>query len=408
MTEKILIKDLQKLEPGSELVQLFELEYAKDQFLYVHPGVDDDLTNLQMRDFTNNSTIRTYIPLPIKAEGFEQKQDGSQPRPTLTIANATTALSGGIGTTEYDSLVGLRVIRRLTLKKFLYGESGDASPPIEYVRQVWYVDRIKSRNKVSLVVELASPFDLTGIQLPARFVVANRCPFMFQGASDHLPEHKKAQSGCNWNVDGAYIPNHTSGSTSYNVRANVDDEYVIPASTVSGLSVDATPSNITINGYHRTQVSTTRFNANGTTSSVTKDLYWQATKTTSSPGTISVSNSNFKPVRLYTAYSHGTEYFTYSDDRYNDYVTFTDNVSTSETHNKSLLWKARKPSKSVKPDFGNTWDRGDTCSKDLTGCKMRFGFNPINSASATTTGKAKPNTDAEIPFGGFPAAKAFS
>ena len=34
MTEKILIKDLQKLDPGSELVCLYELEYAKDQFLY--------------------------------------------------------------------------------------------------------------------------------------------------------------------------------------------------------------------------------------------------------------------------------------------------------------------------------------------------------------------------------------
>ena len=115
----------------------------------------------------------------------------------------------------------------------------------------------------------------------------------------------------------------------------------------------------------------------------TKDLYWQATKTTVAPGSISVSNSNFKPIRIYTAYSHGTEYFTYADDRYNDYVTFTDNVATSETHNKILLWKARKPSKSVKPDFlsGDFWDRGDTCSKDLTGCKMRFGFNPINSAA---------------------------
>lgn len=408
MTEKILIKDLQKLEPGSELVQLFELEYAKDQFLYVHPGLDDDLSVLQMRDFTNNSTIRDYIAVPIKAEGFEQKQDGSQPRPTLTIANATTAFSGGIGTTNYDSLLGLRVIRRLTLKKFLYGESGDASPPVEYVRQVWYVDRIKSKSKVSLVLELASPFDLTGIQLPGRFVVANRCPFMFQGASNHLPEYKRAQSGCNWNVDGSYIPDHTAGNVSFNVRANVDDEYVIPASNVSSLSVNASPSSITINGYHRTQVSTTRFNANGTTSTVTKDLYWQATKTTSSPGTISVSNSNFKPVRIYTAYSHGTEYFTYADDRYNDYVTFTDNVATSETHNKILLWKARKPSKSVKPDFGDFWDRGDTCSKDLTGCKMRFGFNPQNSVQPLSTGTAKPNTNAELPFGGFPAAKAFS
>ena len=212
-----------------------------------------------------------------------------------------------------------------------------------------------------------------------------------------------------------------SGTNNYEDQVTDDDDitnkkYVDDAIDTAFATVflqqigdgDASPSSITVNGYHRTQVSTTRFNADGTTSAVTKDLYWQATKTTSSPGTISVSNSNFKPIRLFTAYVHGTEYFTYADDRYNDYVTFTDNVATSETHNKSLLWKARKPSKSVKPDFGDTWDRGDTCSKDLTGCKMRFGFSPINPASGSTTPKANPNTNVELPFGGFPAAKAFS
>ena len=34
MSEKILVKDLQKLDPGSALVQLYELEYVKDNFAY--------------------------------------------------------------------------------------------------------------------------------------------------------------------------------------------------------------------------------------------------------------------------------------------------------------------------------------------------------------------------------------
>jgi len=410
MAEKILVKDLQKLDPGSELVQLFEIEYAKNNYVYVMSGLDSDLTAVQMRDYTNNATIRTYTAIPIKAEGFETKNDGAQPKPTLSIANATTAFSGAIGTTDYESLVGLKIIRRLTLKKYLYGESGDASPPIEYPRQVWYVDRIKSRNKVQITLELASPFDLSGIQLPGRSIVANRCPFMYQGASDHLPEYKKAQSGCTWNIDGKKKIQYSSydGGTEYTIYANVDDEYIIDESIVSGLSPSSTPASITIDTYYKTQISANRFNANGTTSSVTKNLYWQATATTASPGTISVSNSNFKPVRVYNAYSHGTEYFTYSDDRYNDYVTFTDNVSTSETYNYTLMWKAVKPSESVKPDFGVYWQRGDTCSKSLDGCKLRFGFQPKDSANSSTTGKAKTNTGADLPFGGFPAAKAFS
>ena len=32
MSEKIIVKDLQKLDPGSELVQLYELEFVKDNF----------------------------------------------------------------------------------------------------------------------------------------------------------------------------------------------------------------------------------------------------------------------------------------------------------------------------------------------------------------------------------------
>ena len=410
MAEKILIKDLQKLDPGSELVQLFEIEYAKNTYVYVMSGLDSDLQSVQFRDYTNNGTIRTYTAIPLAAEGFESANDGKQPRPTLSIANATTAFSGAIGTKDFDSLVGLKIIRRLTLKKYLYGESGDAQPPVEYPRQVWYVDRIKSRNKVQIQLELASPFDLDGIQLPRRSILANRCPFIYQGASDHLQEYEKAQSGCIWNVDSTYNLSTSGydGGTVYKVYANEDDEYVIPESIVSGLTATNDPGSTSANTYYKKAVSAVRFNANGTTTNVTLNTYYQATRAASSGTAITDDNTLYKKVRVYTTYSHGTEYFTFTDDRYNNYVVFTDNVSTSATYNKLLMWKAKAPSISVKPDFGGFWSRGDLCSKDLDGCKMRFGFVPLDSGNASSTGAANPTTTAELPFGGFPAAKAFS
>tara|TARA_B100000902_G_C27306577_1_gene915864 strand:- start:465 stop:1676 length:1212 start_codon:yes stop_codon:yes gene_type:complete len=403
MAEKIIVKDIQKLTPGSELVQLFELEYLKDNFAYFTSGIDDDeSTSLRMRDFTNNSTVRTYTPIPVKADGFELKNDGAIARPTITLANATSAFSDAIGV-DFHEMLGLRMIRRLTLKKYLYGETGDASPPVEFPRSVWIIDRVKSRTKVSVTFELVAPFDIQGVTLPARNVLAERCPFIYQGAGDHLPEWKKAQSGCNWHLEGKI---KTGGDgTEYTVYVNQDDEYVIPSSTSFATYSSGA---VTINSYYKTTKTTTRFNADGSNSSVSVNDYWQAIKSTSSPGTPSDSNSNFKRIRVYSAYSHGTEYFSFLDDRDNDYVTFTDNVATSSTNGKTLLWKTRSPSDDQAPGHSPFWERGDGCSKTTTGCKKRFGFNPINSGTASSTGKAATNTSVELPFGGFPGARAFS
>ena len=71
MSEQILIKDLQKLEPGSELVELFELEYSTGVFAYFS-SFQDNTTALQFRDYLANGTIRTYTQIPITAAGFEK------------------------------------------------------------------------------------------------------------------------------------------------------------------------------------------------------------------------------------------------------------------------------------------------------------------------------------------------
>ena len=58
---KYIVKDLQKLDPGSELVCLYELEYVKGSFIYFMSGLDTDLTTVQMRDYNDNSQINTIL-----------------------------------------------------------------------------------------------------------------------------------------------------------------------------------------------------------------------------------------------------------------------------------------------------------------------------------------------------------
>ena len=408
MAENIIAKDLQKLDPGSELVCLYELEYVKGSFIYFMSGLDTDLSEVQMRDYSDNSQINTYVAIPAQMQGLEYKNDGAIARPTITIANVINTFSNAIGTIEYDSFLGLKFIKRTTLKKYLHGESAATNPPTEFPRDIYVMDRIKAKTKTTVQIECVAPFDLEGIRIPARNVLPDRCPFIYQGAGDHVDNFKKAQSGCTWHVEGKYKSHvaEFADGTEYTVYVNIDDEYIIPSSTTFTLY---SSGSVTADAYYRTTKTITRYNANGTSSSVTSNNYWQAVKTNSAPGTPSDDNSAFKRVRVYSTYSHGTEYFTYSDDRDNDYVLFTDNTASSSTNGKALIWKAKVPNQSSHPIPGaGVWDRGDGCSKRTEGCKMRFGFAPKSVGTASSTGKASTNTDAKLPFGGFPASKAFS
>ena len=408
MSENLVIKDIQKLEPGSELIRVFELEYATNSWFYFVAGLEDNLTELQMRDYNTNSQINTYKALPAEVQGFEIKSEGAIARPTITLANATSVLSTAVGTIDYQDFLGLKVVVRTTLKKYLYGESGDASPPVEFPRAVYIMDRVKTRTKTAVTIECVSPFDLGDTKIPARNILPDRCPFLYQGASSDKGIHEKAQSGCPWHTEGKYTPTYkrSLNGTEYTVYVNADDEYVIPSSTTF---TTYSSGAITIDTYYKTTTTLTRQAPNGTSSSVTMNNYWQALGASSNPGTPTDTNINFKRVRIYSTYSNGTDYYTYSDDRHNDYVTFTDDVSTSPTHNKTLLWKAKAPSDLLSPTTGSDfWGRGDGCSKRLEGCKARFGFDPKTAGTASSTGKASSDTTATLPFGGFPPAKAFS
>ena len=80
-------------------------------------GLDTDLSTVQMRDYSDNSQINTYIAIPAKMQGLEYKNDGAIARPTVTIANASNAFSNAIGTIDYDTFSWIKIYKKNNIKE---------------------------------------------------------------------------------------------------------------------------------------------------------------------------------------------------------------------------------------------------------------------------------------------------
>ena len=104
-------------------------------FLYFFAGLDEDLNDVQFRD--ENGTIRTYAALPMFSDDISVQSDGSMGRPELSIGNVGNTLTNAIGGVDYEDLIGQRITKRSTLVKYLVGESGDATPPLEFPKQTY-------------------------------------------------------------------------------------------------------------------------------------------------------------------------------------------------------------------------------------------------------------------------------
>ena len=232
MSDKIT-SDVHGFEPGA-VIELFELDLTtgtapdSEPVLRWHSGQNE---NMQEIVWQGNK----YAAFPIEAEGFEFSGKGSIPRPTLTVANITSIMSGVIN--AYDDLIGAKVIRKKTFAKYLdsycytsgypvggvcTGESGsdpslskadclnankngsagtwtvynqttcEAAPGIWYAsaladdtahfaEEIWYIDRKAVETNTHLQFELTAAHDIHGVKLPSRTVVANSCPWLYKG-----------------------------------------------------------------------------------------------------------------------------------------------------------------------------------------------------------------------------------
>lgn len=170
-------KELQSLAP-SAIIELFELQVGenKNDWLYFHAGTNELSGNVVWQG-------QTYIALPIQVEGFNINSQGSLPRPTLTIANIQGLFSSLIR--KYDDLIGVKILRKRTFARYLDAVNfpkgnPHADPNVEFPTDIWYIDKKVVENKYTIQWELASAFDLQGVQLPRRQVIQNYCQWIYR------------------------------------------------------------------------------------------------------------------------------------------------------------------------------------------------------------------------------------
>ncbi len=172
--------DIAALSP-SALIELFELDATAlgGDLLRFHAG-----TNSLMGNITWNGNI--YTAFPIQATGFDYTGTGQIPRPKLVVANLAGAITAYI--LGYADLLGAKVTRRRTLAKYLDavnfpgGVNPTADPTAELPADIWFVDRKSAENKNIVEFELSAAFDVAGVQLPRRQIIQNLCGWRYRGA----------------------------------------------------------------------------------------------------------------------------------------------------------------------------------------------------------------------------------
>ena len=260
-------EDLSVLEPNA-IIELFQLHldatlHGSSDIYYFHNGVNAAVTG----NVVWNG--QSYVRLPLEATGFDYSSSGSLPRPKLAVSNIGSSITAlllqvNLITTGND-LGGAKVVRIRTLKKYLDGAAG-ADPHAKFPDEIWYVDRKSNENRAVVEFELASKFDLVGVMLPRRQIIANVCQWVYRGGecgyngTDYydINDNKVASSGsdvcgkrlssCNvrftpFTLDGGV----TNGSTTMTVASYFNfnagqavSGLGIPASTTISTVVNAT------------------------------------------------------------------------------------------------------------------------------------------------------------------------
>lgn len=143
-----------------------------------HPGTTEDDQPIVWQGVT-------YQPFPIESEGFEMVGAGKLPRPTVRVSNIGGAIGAYLRTMQDG--IGAKVTRKRTLGKYLdavnFADGNPyADPNTAFPDEIFFVARKSAENPIFVDVELAVPFDVEGITIPRRQVIAGTCQWIYRSA----------------------------------------------------------------------------------------------------------------------------------------------------------------------------------------------------------------------------------
>jgi len=173
--------DSATLEPKA-IVEMFVLDAtsisSSAPILRWHPGT-------QVEGFPIVWQGITYESYPMQCDGFEQSAVGQLPRPTMQAANIGGTL--GAFMRSLDSGIGAKVIRKRTYGRYLDAVNfpdgnPEANPNFHFEDEIFFISRKSNENPVFIEFELAVPFDIAGVQLPRRQVIAGTCMWVYRSA----------------------------------------------------------------------------------------------------------------------------------------------------------------------------------------------------------------------------------
>ena len=377
----IIASDVQGHYIDSALISLFEIE-VQGTYVFFHSGLDETLEEVQFvsRDTT---TINTYQALPIVIDGIEIQADGAQSRPSITMANVTSVFRDALGGLRNDDLIGKTIVCRQTFRKFLVGGSEEntvGNEPNEFPVREYIIDRIAQETKLLVRFELASPFDLEGIQLPRRVIVGKYCSWAYQGYYSET-----SYGACTWKRNGKteIVGANNNLYTNY-FYFNEDNQPLISETWA------ADENNILAWSSATTYTPRSYVKHSGS--------YWLSLAEDNINEEPSSSSVYWRQSFSYTPFAAGTSYSK------NDYVIYGE--AGLET-----VWRcfvAHTGTEDYPPVAKSKyWTRGDVCSKALAGCKARFQAVPVDEVSSNSPPSGYTNTSHAMPFGAFPGSARF-
>lgn len=198
---------------GDAIIELMDLDYES--------GVAGDGSNKRFRfcnwTQTSGQPVKfagdEYLAVPYTASGFEIRNEGVPPNPTITVANIGLQMTDLINTK--DDLLGCRLYRTRVLARHL-DDGSDPSHSAHWPTETWFIQQKSSESKLSVTFVLSTPFDLDGVTLPRRRALRYACPWVYRGAdcgytggpvatNKDVPTSDAAQDACGKRVSSCKL-----------------------------------------------------------------------------------------------------------------------------------------------------------------------------------------------------------
>lgn len=177
--------DVQRLDIGDQ-VDLYEIDLTE-------LGGERLLFHKYMQVGNIVFDGQEYTAWPITVEGIEQRSEGVQPRPILTVSNVGSDVNGdpipGLVSAlciQFQDMVGAPVVVRRTLGKYLDAVNfpdgnPDADPTQQFPPQRWRIEARRSSDDEVVSFELGSVLDTDGQKIPDLVVMVSVCAWLRKG-----------------------------------------------------------------------------------------------------------------------------------------------------------------------------------------------------------------------------------